>query len=123
MFVLAALLFLTPFVVAAQSANPCTGGTDGDIGRCVSQIYVWSLGLSSLLAIIVVIVGGYFVMTARGNAAQASKGKSYIYSALVGLILLFGAYIILNTINSDLVDFDVDESLRQLPTDRTLPRQ
>jgi len=100
------IALLMPFVAAAQ--NPCTStpgpGNGGNLGRCVSQIYLWSLGLSAVLAVSVCVWGGYLVMTARGNAAQASNGKSYVYSAIMGMVILFGAYIILNTINPDLTD-------------------
>ncbi len=114
MFVLVVVLML-PMVVAAQGANPCTGnipGTDtrvaGDIGACISQVYVWSLGISGLLAVVMTVFGGYLVMTARGNGQQAAKGKSYIFSSLVGLVMLMGAYLLLSTINTDLTDFSTD---------------
>ena len=51
------------------------------------------------------VLGGYTVMTAGGNAQQSTKGKDMIMSSAVGLGLLFAAYIILNTINPDLVNF------------------
>ncbi|MBX4188367.1 MAG: hypothetical protein KW793_04525 [Candidatus Doudnabacteria bacterium] len=109
------VLLLTPFVVAAQSV-PCTSGTaTGDIGRCVSQIYIWSLGISGILAVVMVVLGGYMIMTARGNGAQAAKGRTFLTSALAGLVLLLGAYLILNTINSDLTNFSIS-SWDQLKT-------
>jgi hypothetical protein len=77
----------------------------GPVSIYVNQIYIWSLAVAALLALFMIVVGGYITLTARGNAAQASKGKTYITSSLIGLILLFGAYILLNTINPDLVNF------------------
>jgi hypothetical protein len=68
---------------------------------------MWSLGLSAMLAVVMTVLGGYFVMTARGNAQQAEKGKSFIFSSIVGMFLLMGAYLLLNTINPDLVNFDL----------------
>ncbi|MGE5298142.1 MAG: hypothetical protein ACM3KM_03190, partial [Acidobacteriaceae bacterium] len=75
------------------------------IGQTISQLYIWALGASGLLALLMMIVGGYLVMTSRGNAAQASKGKEYLYSAIIGLIILLGSYIILSSINPDLINF------------------
>lgn len=98
-----AVVLMTPFAVAAQEGNPCTTGTS--LGACVSQVYVWSLGLSVLLALCATVYGGFVYMTAQGNGAKTTKGKSYIYSSIVGLVLLFGAYLLLNTINSDLTNF------------------
>ena len=105
-FVLSLILLLVlPQLVLAQ--NPCGGGgvTTGGLGKCITQIYKWSLGAAAILALLMVVLGGYKVMTAGGNAEQATSGKDYVLSALVGLALLFGAYLILNTINPDLVNF------------------
>lgn len=99
------VLLLTPFVVAAQT-TPC--GAGGNIGECVSKIYIWSIGISGLLAVVMSVFGGYLVMSARGNGQQAARGKSYIYSSLMGMVLLLGAYLLLNTINPDLTNFSVE---------------
>ncbi len=77
----------------------------GPIGLAVSRLYIWSLGAAAILALLMVIIGGYYWMTAAGNASRVTKGKEIIFAALLGLALLFAAYIILNTINPDLVDF------------------
>ena len=114
------VILLTPFAVAAQ-ANPCTGGSAGNIGECISQVYLWSLGVSGMLAVIMSVFGGYLVMSARGNGAQATKGKEYIYSSLIGLVLLLAAYLILNTINPDLTNFSVDGFLQDPPPTTPTP--
>jgi hypothetical protein len=119
------VLALAPAAVSAQtstgSAGACSSpqttvasgqsyasSTSEQLGKCVSQIYLWSLGVGGVLALIMIVLGGYYVMTAAGNAAQVSKGKSYIYSSLIGLAILLGAYLILSTINPDLVSFRVN---------------
>jgi hypothetical protein len=79
----------------------------------VSQIYIWSLGIGVLLALLMSILGGYYYMTSGGNAEQASKGKEFITGALLGLAILFGAYLLLNQINPDLVNFNLN-SLKSL---------
>jgi hypothetical protein len=89
---------------ACSSAPPPPGSTSTpSLAKCVTQIYRWALGASAILALLMMIFGGYLVMTAGGNAQNSAKGKDYIMSAVVGMGLLFGAYIILNTINPDLV--------------------
>lgn len=102
-FLLVALLL--PLMSFAQT-NPCKQpppGATASIAKCVTQVYRWSLGAAAILALLMMVLGGYRVMAAGGNAQQAGKGKEMIMSAIVGLGLLFGAYIILNTINPDLV--------------------
>jgi hypothetical protein len=103
----------SPFQLSAPVPQPTPGPhipeelDTSDFAKALSKIYVWSLGIAALLAMLMVVVGGYLVMTARGNAQQAAKGKEYITSALIGMVILLAAYLILNTINNDLVDFEV----------------
>ena len=110
------LVFVPVIALAqAQTSNPCalqTGSTvqasPDQLPKCVNQIYVWSLGLAVLLALLMIIVGGYHIMTAGGNAEQSTKGKEYITSALIGVVILFCAYLLLHQINPDLVNFNIN---------------
>lgn len=98
------VLIVTPlFALAAE--NGCVSATVS-LPKCINQVYIWSLGIGAVLALAMIIFGGYITLTAAGNAERASRGKNHIVSSLIGLILLFGAYLILNTINPDLVNFD-----------------
>ncbi|MBX4191509.1 MAG: hypothetical protein KW804_01775 [Candidatus Doudnabacteria bacterium] len=128
LFSLILVLGFFPVLVAAQSqANPCTTSTVQNnptqraqaLPKCVNQIYVWSLAIGALLALLMCIVGGYYYMTSGGNAEQASKGKEYITGSLIGLLILFTAYLLLRQINPDLVNFNVN-SLNGI---NTQPRQ
>jgi hypothetical protein len=105
---------LTPTVAFAQ-INACKPGTiprnaatNPQIGQCVNQIYLWALGAAGALALIMMIYGGYEVMTAAGNAQRATNGKSYIYSSLIGILILLGAYLLLSVINPDLTKLEVN---------------
>ncbi|MBX4187409.1 MAG: hypothetical protein KW802_04140 [Candidatus Doudnabacteria bacterium] len=115
----------SPLIAAAQTVNPCTvdavrgnANKASALPKCVNQIYVWSLGLGVLLALLMMVLGGYYLMTAAGNAEQATKGKEFITSALIGVVILFCAFLLLNQINPDLVNFNLD-SLNGL--DKTSP--
>ncbi len=108
------ILVFTPYLALAQT-NPCSiaaipssGNRAVALPKCINQVYVWSLGISALLAILMVVLGGYYYMTSAGNAENATKGVEMIWSAVIGLALLFGAYLLLNTINPDLVKFNTD---------------
>jgi hypothetical protein len=93
-----------PYQTPGPPTTPGTAETSA-IGRLVARIYTYSLGAAALLALLMMILGGYKVMTAAGNAKQSSDGKAMIMGSVVGLGLLLGSYIILNTINPDLVRF------------------
>ncbi|HYE22322.1 MAG TPA: hypothetical protein VD998_01890 [Verrucomicrobiae bacterium] len=102
---LVCLMALLP--MAAYAQNPCVagGGNQGQLGRCVSQIYLWSLGVAGILGVFMGVIGGYLVITSAGNAERATRGKSYLYSSILGIVLLLGAYLILSAINPDLTNF------------------
>ncbi len=87
----------------------------------ISKIYIWSLGVGGLLALLMAVVGGYSYMTAAGNAERASKGTEMIWAAVIGLALLFGAYLLLSTINPDLVKFNIGSLNFNQPTTNTPP--
>lgn len=93
-----------PFAAYAQ-VNPCV--RPANIGACVSQIYLWSLGVAATAAVVMMIWGGYLIMTAAGNGEQASKGKSYFASSIAGIVLLMASYLILSLINPDLTNFQL----------------
>ncbi len=127
--VIALMFVFLPLLALAQTpasttptvaSNPCSwqsvkgqGVTATTLPKCVNQVYIWSLGIAVLLAMLMIVLGGYYLMTSGGNAEQATKGKEYITSALIGVVLLFCAYLLLREINPDLVNFNLD-SLKDL---------
>lgn len=60
------------------------------------------IGLSVVAAAIMIVYGGFLYIT--GSAAgSVTKGKTLVYDALIGLLLVLGAYTILKTLNVELV--------------------
>ena len=62
------------------------------------------IGISALLAIVMIVVGGITYMTSD-VFSQKSHGKETITNALWGLLLVISAYMILYTVNPDLLKF------------------
>ncbi len=75
------------------------------LATCVQKLYLLSLGLGSIVALLMIILAGYRYMTAQGNAQQIEKAKEAFGSAFIGLVVLFIAFILLYLINPDLVQF------------------
>lgn len=84
--------------------------TSNLLGVYIKAIYNYGLSVAGILAAIVMMAGGIMWLTSGGDSGQVSKAKSFIGGSLVGLFLLFGTYIILNTVNPLLVE------LKELPT-------
>lgn len=54
--------------------------------------------LIAIVAVIVIIYGGYLYMTARDNAAQAAKARSVLTWAIIGVIVVVLAAVIVNVV-------------------------
>lgn len=119
------ILFLIPAAVFAQDAGyqginlqaPIGGLSKvNNLGEYIAGLYRYSIVLAGILAGIMVTVGGLKWLMAAGNASIIESAKKTIFGALVGLILVFTSYIILNTVNPQLVSLKV-------PTTRDVRRE
>lgn len=70
----------------------------------VKYIYIVSLVAGAILAFGILIWAGILYIISAGNPARQQEARAYIGSAVLGLLLLLGAYLILNTINPALVE-------------------
>jgi uncharacterized membrane protein YgcG len=78
-----------------------TGASPGEI---IGGFYKWSLGAAGVLALGAVVWGGIKYTMSAGNPSGQGEGKEWVKAALLGLLLLLGAYLILYTINPNLVN-------------------
>lgn len=56
-----------------------------------------------IVAFVQIIYAGWIYLTAAGNTTKTGDAMKKISNAILGIVLLFSSYIILNTINPDLV--------------------
>ena len=73
-------------------------------GHWIQYIFVFALSIVGLAVIAAFVWAGIEYMTAGDNSSKVSSARSRMWSAVQGLIILLGSYIILNTINPDLVN-------------------
>jgi cytochrome bd-type quinol oxidase subunit 2 len=95
--------------VTISTAIPGTNSnaTSSSPGAFVANFYQFALLVGGLLAFGVVAYGGIRYMTSPGNPSGQSDAKEWIEGALLGLLLLAGAYLILNVINPQLVNLNL----------------
>ncbi len=72
----------------------------------IIAIYKFIIGLSAILAVIVIAIGGIIWATAAGSAGQVSKAKGLITGSLFGLVLTLLSYSLLSAVNSDITNLD-----------------
>ena len=109
-------LFLLPLSVFAQAKISISNTIPGmsvitsstPPGVYVGGFYNFALGIGGLLALGAIVYGGVLYATSMGNPSKQSEGRAWIWSALTGLLLLAGAYLILYTINPNLVNLRLD---------------
>ncbi len=102
-----ALEYPLPFLNNNANPTPC---------EYIRALYIWGLGIVGAVAVTSIAIGGFLYMT-----NQVQKGKDYILSALLGLLLLLGSWLLLNTINPDLAKLkcDLPASTASLSTSAT----
>ena len=103
----------TPFIAFAITIDTSVPGsnTSADptqkIGAIIANFYQFALLIGGILALGAIVWGGVKYTWAQGNPSAQSEGKEWIKAAIYGLMLLAGAYIILNTINPNLLNLNL----------------
>lgn len=75
------------------------------IGEYLSIVYRYLVVIAGLIAVIVIIIAGIQWTASGGNSSSIESAKNKIVGALTGLGLAVGSYIILYTVNPELVNF------------------
>jgi len=89
-----------------STASCPTDGTQcniGWIGQYISAIYQYGVGLAAVLAVVMIMAGGFIWLMSGGSPDKVGVGKDFITAALTGLILALFSFLILQTINPKLV--------------------
>ncbi|MBU0625045.1 pilin [Patescibacteria group bacterium] len=81
----------TGFAATTRSAG--LGGA-GDIATIAGGIVRSLLGLVGVIFLLLVVYAGFLWTTAGGNQEQVGKAKKIIVAAVIGAVLVFGAYTI-----------------------------
>ena len=88
------------------AGNVCLGTREvRDVAVSVIQTL---LGILGILALIIVLIGGFKWMTAGGNEENVASAKKTIAAGIIGLIIIFFAYAIVafvfNVVGSSLTE-------------------
>jgi len=93
------------FPSSGGGSNPCSSPTSTNCspGNFINYFYQFALMIGGLLAFGVIVYGGVRYATSAGNPSGQHEAKEWVQGALLGLVLLAGAYLILYTVNPNLV--------------------
>lgn len=86
-------------VVPLTLSQPIDGVTVvSDLGGYIALVYRYVIGIAGTAAVIMIVYGGFRYLL--GSAMDdVSAGKTIIQDAIIGLLLVFGSYFILSTVN------------------------
>lgn len=102
------------------SAPPSEADEEGNIyipwiGEYIKAVYNFALIAISIIAVVVLIIQGARIIVSAGGPQKSAAYKG-ITGAVIGLFIAWGSYIILFSINPDLVQFK-SLQIKFIPTD------
>lgn len=62
------------------------------------EVTQFIFGIVGALALIMFIIGGFFWLSAAGSADRVKRGRETMVHAVIGLVIVFGAWVLVNTI-------------------------
>ncbi len=108
LLMLGAFYLGTDTAIAQVDVDPAMGTTFGlgtaDLVSTIISIVQWALGFLGLVAVIMILYGGFVWMTAAGNQDKVAKAKKIITRAVIGLVIVLLAWAIVTFIIEQTLD-------------------
>lgn len=93
-------LFTAIAFVAEASVDFNNTGSYNTVNDLVAAVSNWFLGLVAGIAILFLIIGGIFYLTAYGDENQMKEGKKIITYTIYGLVIILISYSVVTTLNN-----------------------
>ena len=74
-----------------------------DVREVVAKIINVAMGLLGIVAVVIILAGGFMWMTAGGNEEKVEKAKKLIFSGIIGLAIILTSFAIARFVISSLV--------------------
>ncbi|MEK7680725.1 MAG: hypothetical protein AAB348_01595 [Patescibacteria group bacterium] len=89
--------------LGVDKAGGGTGLGNKDIRETVASIIKVALSLLGIVAVVIVLIGGFKWMTAGGNDEQVGEAKKWLYSGIIGLLIILSAYALTKFVIENLI--------------------
>lgn len=112
---LLALVAFGPVAAGATSTPPIDANALGlqygasiglgstDVRSTIASIIKVAMGLLGIVAVVIVLIGGFKWMTAGGNEDQVGEAKKWIFSGVIGLAIILSAYALASFVITQLI--------------------
>ncbi len=75
--------------------------------RYIQYVYTFAIVCGGIIALMALILGGFKYLSSAGNPAAMSDAKDQIFSGIIGLVVMLGAYIFLNELNPRITELRI----------------
>ena len=82
-----------------------------DVRTTVASIIRVMMGLLGIVAVVIILIGGFYWMTAGGDEGRVETGKKWIFSGIIGLAIILSAYALANFVINSLVTATTDPTM------------
>jgi hypothetical protein len=80
--------------ITSEFTNAAGIETDQDLPAILGNIVYIILSFLGIVAVLIILLGGFKWMTAQGDDTKVDKAKKLIYSGIIGLVIIFAAFAI-----------------------------
>ncbi len=77
------------------NCTPTTSAND-----LINKAIGWILSITFAIAVLFLILGGFWYITSAGNETLATKGKQTVINAIIGIVIIILAYVVLTAVVS-----------------------
>jgi len=76
---------------------------DKDPRQIASSLIKIALGFLGIMAVVIILIGGFKWMSAGGNEEQVTEAKQWMYSGVVGLLIILASYALASFVLNQLI--------------------
>ena len=77
---------------------------EADLVDTIASIIRIALGFLGVIAVVIILLGGFKWMTAGGNDDKVKEAKKLIFSGIIGLVIIISAYAIASFVINSIVN-------------------
>ena len=111
LFTFLALLLLPRVAFGYEVEIPIGTQSSFTLPSYIVAAHKFATAAAGVLAVVVMMIGGFLWLSSAGNANQVGLGKGLVVGAVTGLVLTFMSYYLLYAVNPNLVDLSVTSPL------------
>ena len=108
--VLPALASASTMTPGLEYVGPYIGLGTQDIRVTIANIIRVAMGLLGIVAVVIILVGGFKYMTAMGNDDAIKSAKKLIFSGVIGLVLILTSYAIATFVINSIIGATTGQS-------------